>query len=200
MNCSCGSQRFDGWMWKPHCGERREVQIPEIQPTQRPDGDGFLSMTTVAHALSAALIAVTAMKVPPSESRYLVAALVAGAIADADHVYPVLRDWRFYRQNGFRGNLHGARTPVHELAGLAGAAVITCLLWWIDPLMAGVVFAAFAVHLAQDFVTGHSLPMNPADMTVVRMFDLSFKQKVAIDAAVIATSIALWIPYLRGRG
>ncbi|MBW3569900.1 MAG: metal-dependent hydrolase [Gemmatimonadetes bacterium] len=157
-------------------------------------------MTTVAHALSAALIAVTAMKVPPSETRYLVAALAAGAIADADHVYPVLRDWRFYRQHGFRGNLHAARTPVHELAGLTGAGIVACLLWWVDPLMAGVVFAAFAVHLAQDFVTGHSLPLNPADRTVVRMFDLSFGQKVAIDGAVIAISIALWIPYLRGRG
>lgn len=157
-------------------------------------------MTTVAHALSAALIAVTAMKVPPTETRYLVAALVAGAIADADHVYPVLRDWRFYRQNGFRGNLHGARTPVHELAGLTAAGILACLLWFADPMMAGVVFTAFAVHLAQDFVTGHSLPMNPADMTVVRMFDLSFKQKVAVDAAVILASIALWIPYLRARG
>lgn len=156
-------------------------------------------MTTVAHALSAALIAVTALHVPPSESRYLVAALVAGSIADADHVYPVLRDWRFYRQNGFRGNLHGARTPVHELAGLAGVAIVGCLLWFVDPLMAGVVVTAFAVHLAQDFVTGHSLPLNPADMTVVRMFDLSFTQKVAVDAIVIAASIALWIPYLRGR-
>ena len=157
-------------------------------------------MTTVAHALSAALIAVTAMKVPPSESRYLVAALIAGSIADADHIYPVLRDWRFYRQHGFRGNLHGARTPVHELAGLLGAGVVTSLLWWMDPVMAGVVFTAFAVHLAQDFVTGHSLPMNTADMTIVRMFDLSFKQKVAVDATVILASVALWIPYLRARG
>ncbi len=157
-------------------------------------------MTTVAHALSAALIAVTACKVPPSEGRYLAAALVAAAIPDADHVYPVLRDWRFYRQHGFRGNLHGARTPVHELAGLLGAGIAAALLWWIDPLMAGVVFTAFAVHLAQDFVTGHSLPLNPADRTVVHMFQLSFAQKVAVDAAVILTSVALWIPYLRARG
>ncbi|HEY0018949.1 MAG TPA: metal-dependent hydrolase [Longimicrobium sp.] len=157
-------------------------------------------MTTVAHALSAALIAVTALEVPPSESRYLVAALVAGSIADADHVYPVLRDWRYYRQHGFRGNLHGARTPVHELAGLAGAGIVACLLWWIDPLMAGVVFTAFSIHLAQDFVTGHSLPLNPADRTVVHMFRMSFGQKVAVDAAVIITSVALWIPYLRARG
>lgn len=157
-------------------------------------------MTTVAHALSAALIAVTALKVPPSETRYLVAALVAGSVADADHVYPVLRDWRFYRQHGFRGNLHGARTPVHELAGLLGAGVVAALLWWIDPLMAGVVFTAFAVHLAQDFVTGHSLPLNPADRTVVHMFQLGFAQKVAVDAVVILTSVALWIPYLRARG
>jgi len=157
-------------------------------------------VTTVAHALSAALIAVTAMRVPPSESRYLVAALIAGSIADADHVYPVLRDWRFYRQHGFRGNLHAARTPVHELAGLLGAGVVAALLWWMDPMMAGVVFTAFAVHLAQDFVTGHSLPLNPADRTVVHMFELSFGQKVAVDAAVILASVALWIPYLRARG
>jgi hypothetical protein len=157
-------------------------------------------MTTVAHALSAALIAVTALEVPPSESRYLVAALVAGSIADADHVYPVLRDWRFYRQHGFRGNLHGARTPVHELAGLLGAGIVAAVVWWIDPLMAGVVFTAFAVHLAQDFVTGHSLPLSPVDRTVVHMFQLSFAQKAAVDAAVILASVALWIPYLRARG
>ena len=106
----------------------------------------------------------------------------------------------FGPEHGFRGNLHGARTPVHELAGLLGAGVVAALLWWIDPLMAGVVFTAFAVHLAQDFVTGHSLPLNPADRTVVHMFQLSFAQKVAVDAAVILTSVALWIPYLRGRG
>ena len=157
-------------------------------------------MTTVAHALSAALIAVTALKVPPSDARMIAAALVAGAIADADHVYPVLRDWRFYRQNGFRGNLHGARTPVHELPGLLGAGVVAAVLWWASPVLAGVVFTAFAVHLAQDFVTGHSLPFNPVDRTVVRMFDLTFAQKVMVDAGVITASVALWILYLAGRG
>lgn len=157
-------------------------------------------MTTVAHALSAGLIAVTAFKVPPSETRYLAAALAAGAVADLDHVYPVLRDWRFYRRHGFRGNLHAARTPVHELTGLMGAGMVAAALWWVDPLLAGVAFTAFAVHLAQDFVTGHSLPLNPADRTVVHMFALSFRQKVAVDALVIAASVALWIAYLGGRG
>lgn len=156
-------------------------------------------MTTVAHALSAALIAVTAFEVPPSEVGIIVAAMAAGALADADHVYPVLRDWRFYRQHGFRGNLHGARTPVHELPGLLVGGLIAALLWWVNPVASGVVFTAFAVHLAQDFVTGHSLPFNPVDRTVVRMFDLTFTQKVAVDAAVILASVVLWIPYLRGH-
>lgn len=156
-------------------------------------------MTTVAHALSAALIAVTAFEVPPSETEVIVAALVAGASADADHVYPVLRDWRFYREHGFRGNLHGARTPVHELPGLLGGALIAALLWWVNPVAPGVVFTAFAVHLAQDFVTGHSLPFNPVDRTVVRMFDLTFTQKVVVDAAVILVSVGPWIPYLHGQ-
>lgn len=157
-------------------------------------------MTTVAHALSAALIAVTAGKVPPSEQRYLVAALVAGAAADADHVWPIVRDWRYYRAHGFRGNLHAARTPVHELPGLLGVGVVGAVLWLVDPLLAFVVFTAFTVHLAQDFVTGHSLPFNPVDRTVVRMFELSFAQKVIVDAGVILASVALWTLYLAGRG
>ena len=155
-------------------------------------------MTTIAHALSASLIAVTAMDVTPGRTGILAAALAAGALADLDHVYPVLRDWRFYRENGFRGNLHGARTPVHELPGLLGAAVVATLLAVASLELAAVVFTAFAVHLAQDFVTGHSLPLNPVDRTVVRMFDLSFAHKVVVDVGVIAASVILWILYLRG--
>lgn len=157
-------------------------------------------MTTVAHALSAALIAVTALEVSPARTGVLAAALVAGAVADLDHIYPVLRNWRFYREHGFRGKLHNARTPVHELPGLLAAGLVAALLGLVSLELAAVVFTAFAVHLAQDFVTGHSLPLNPVDRTVVRMFDLTFAQKVAVDVVVIAASVILWILYLRGLG
>lgn len=155
-------------------------------------------MTTVAHALSASVIAVTAFDVSPSRTGILVAALAAGALADLDHIYPVLRNWRFYREHGFRGQLHNARTPVHELPGLLAAAIVAALLAFTSLELAAVLFTAFAVHLAQDFVTGHSLPLNPVDRTVVRMFDLTFAQKVAVDASVIAASVITWILYLRG--
>jgi len=59
----------------------RGAQSASSTPLRSPD------LTTVTHALSAALIAATALHVPPSESRYLVvAALVAGSSADADQV------------------------------------------------------------------------------------------------------------------
>lgn len=155
-------------------------------------------MTTVAHAVSAALVAVTAAGIAPGEIRYIVAALVAGAIADADHLYPVIRDWRYYRENGFRGNLHAARTPAHELPGLAAAGVIASVVWLVDPRLAVVLFAAFSIHLAQDFVMGRSLPFSPADRTEVQMFSFSFRQKAAVDVLTILGSLALWATYLSG--
>ena len=159
----------------------------------------LLRMTTFAHALSGGIIAVTAAQVAPSESGYIVAALVAGAVADLDHLAPVVRDWSFYREHGFQGNLHAARTPLHELVGLTLAGIIGCLVWIVDPRLAVVIFAAFAVHLAEDFVVGRSLPFNPIDRTEVQMFTLGFREKAAIDIVTITASALLWIAFLSGR-
>lgn len=156
-------------------------------------------MTTLAHALSGALIAVTAGRIAPTETAYIGSALAAGAILDLDHVYPVLRDWKFYRTHGFRGNLHGARSPLHELWGLVVAGIAACALWPFDAKLAFVVFTAFAVHLIQDFIVGRSIPFSPADRTEVQMFAASFRQKVAIDVVVISLSVVLWVLFLNGR-
>lgn len=156
-------------------------------------------MTTVAHALSASILAVTAAGVSTAETRYLVVAVVAAAIADLDHVYPVLRDWRHYRAHGFRGNLHGARTPLHEMVGLmlAGAVALACS--FADPRLGAVVFIGYATHLMQDFVMGRSLPFQPFDHTEVQLFAASFRQKAAVDVCVITGSLALWALFLSGR-
>lgn len=156
-------------------------------------------MTTIAHSLSAGVIAVTAAGVGPSETGVIVAALLAGAAADADHLYPVLRDWRFYRENGFRGNLHAARTPVHELPGLAAAGAVACIVWPFAPTLAVVVFAAFSLHLAQDFVMGRSIPFSPVDGTEVQPFAFGFRTKAAVDVLTIALSAVLWLLFLNGR-
>lgn len=156
-------------------------------------------MSTVAHALSASLIAVTAAGIAPGETRYLWIAIVAAAIADADHIWPVLRDWKFYRENGFRGNLHGARSPLHELFGLATAGAAGTMLWFADPRLAFIVFAAYAIHLAQDFVLGRSVPFAPFERTPVQMFAASFRVKAAADVLTILISGGLWLAYLNGR-
>ena len=158
-----------------------------------------LRMTTFAHALSGGIIAVTAAQVAPSESGYIAAALLAGAIADLDHLAPVVREWGFYREHGFRGNLHAARTPLHELVGLTLAGIVGSFVWIADPRLAVVIFAAFAVHLAEDFVVGRSLPFNPVDRTEVQMFALGFREKASIDVVTIIVSTLLWIAFLSGR-
>ncbi len=156
-------------------------------------------MTTIAHSLSGAIIAVTVAQVAPSETSYIAAALVAGAIADADHLVPVVRDWKYYRTHGFRGNLHAARTPMHELFGLALVGTLAAVLWPFDARLAIVIFTAYAVHLAEDLVMGRALPFSPVDRSEVQMFAAGFRQKVAVDVVVILASVLLWIGYLNGR-
>ncbi len=156
-------------------------------------------MTTLAHALSGGIVAVTAAGIAPEETGYLVVAVLAGAAVDADHFYPVLRDWKYYREHGFRGNLHAARTPLHELAGLNAAGVVAGLLWTFDARLAVVVFAAFSVHLAQDFVMGRSLPFSPLDRTEVQMFEFGFRTKMMVDVFTLALSGLLWYLFLNGR-
>ena len=71
-------------------------------------------------------------------------------------------------------------------------------LFWVDPKLARVVFVAFAVHLAQDWVLGKSSPLAPVDTTVTQFFALTFKQKVLADIAIVTTFGGLWILYLVG--
>ena len=156
-------------------------------------------MTTVAHALSGGLIAATAAGVSPDQTRYLWIAVVAAGIADLDHVWPVIRDWKFYRQHGLRGNLHGARSRFHEMYGLLAAGIVGALLFPLDARLGMVVFTAYAVHLAQDFVLGRSMPFAPYDRTPVQMFAVPFRVKAAVDVAVILASAVLWLTFLSGR-
>jgi phage shock protein PspC (stress-responsive transcriptional regulator) len=99
---------------------------------------------------------------------------------------------------GYRGQLHQARSVFHELLGLLLAGVVSGLLFWLDPTLARVVFVAFAVHIAQDWIVGKSHPLAPADWTVTQFFALSFRGKVLVDVVIIAISGGLWVLYLAG--
>ena len=69
--------------------------------------------STLAHAASASWIAVTAAHVRPDETSYIVAALISASILDVDHLFFMIRDRVMYRQVGYRGNLHHARSVFH---------------------------------------------------------------------------------------
>ena len=152
----------------------------------------------LAHTTSASLIALTCAHVKPNETSYILAALISASIPDLDHLYFVIRDRKMYRQMGFRGQLHNARSPFHELFGLLVVGVLSGLLFWVDPKLARVVFVAFAVHLVQDWLMGKSSPLTPIDTTVTQFFALTFKQKVLADIVIVTTFGGLWILYLVG--
>lgn len=156
--------------------------------------------STPAHAASASIIALSAAQVPPGETGYIAAALVAATILDLDHILYVLRDWRMYRREGFAGNLHQARSPFHEMPGLLAAGILSAVLYFFDPILAFIVLVAFTIHLLEDWFLGKSLPFTPLDNTIVRYFTLSQRQKVLIDILILALSGGAWVLYLSGAG
>jgi hypothetical protein len=154
--------------------------------------------STITHAVTASFIALTCAHVTPHETSYIAAALVSATIIDLDHLPFIIKDWKFYRQNGFRGNLHQARSIFHEMFGLLAAGILTTPLFLVDQKLAGVVFIALCVHLAQDWLLGRFEPFKPVDNTLVHLFRLTFRQKVAIDLLTLAVFGGLWIAYLSG--
>lgn len=155
--------------------------------------------STLTHAVSASWIAVTAAHVLPDETGYILAALISASALDLDHVFFVIRDRAMYRRLGYRGQLHQARSLFHEMFGLGLAGLAAALLFLLDPKLALVVFIAFAIHVAEDWVMGKSYPLTPVDNTEVRFFSLTFRQKILVDAVVLLVFGGLWILYLAGR-
>ncbi len=155
--------------------------------------------SVIAHAMSASLIALTAVDINPGETGYLVAASAAGGLVDLDHVFYAIRDREMYRRLGFRGNLHNARSIFHELPGLVLLGAFAAALFLVNHTLAQVLFLAFAVHLVEDWIMGKSSPFVPIDKTIMQLFPFSFRQKVAVDIFIITVSGVLWLLYLSGR-
>ena len=72
------------------------------------------------------------------------------------------------------------------------------LLFPVDQKLACIIFAAYAIHVVQDWLMGKSCPLSPVDKTEVQFFSLSLKQKMVIDAAMVMVFGVLWILYLVG--
>jgi len=152
--------------------------------------------STLTHAASASWIAVTAAHIHPAQTPYIVAALISASVLDVDHLVFMIRDRAMYRQLGYQGQLHHARSVFHEMIGLLLAGVISGVVFLFDRKLAYVVFVAFAVHLIQDWVLGKSHPLNPVDLTAVQFFTPTFRQKVVIDVILLIVFGALWTLYL----
>jgi membrane-bound metal-dependent hydrolase YbcI (DUF457 family) len=155
--------------------------------------------STIAHAASASWIAVTVAHVQPHETSYILAAWIAASILDLDHLIPLIRDRKAYQQQAREGNLHRARSVFHELFGLLVAGALSGLLLFVDRKLACVLFVAYAVHVAEDWMIGRSKPLSPIDNTEIQLFSPSLKQKIIIDIVLVVTFGVLWILYLTGR-
>ena len=154
--------------------------------------------STLAHAASASWIAVTSAHVRPDETSYIVAALISASVLDVDHLVFIIRDRAMYRQLGYQGQLHHARSVFHEMIGLLLVGGVSAMLLLFDRKLAHTVFVAFAVHVIQDWMLGKSHPLNPVDLTAVQFFALTFRQKVTIDILVLIVFGVLWMSYLAG--
>jgi hypothetical protein len=154
--------------------------------------------SVITHALSASLVAVTAAGVRPDEPAYIAAALVSASILDLDHIPYVLQNFKTLGLNGFQGKLHHSRSLLHELAGLLIAGCFAGGISIFNVKLAQVVLIAFAVHIVEDWLLGKSAPLIPVDDTQVQYFQLSFRQKVAIDLTILVAAVVIWIIYLAG--
>jgi hypothetical protein len=138
--------------------------------------------STLAHAASASLVAITFAHIRPTETSYILAAVVSASILDLDHLFYAIRDRDMYRALGYRGNLHRARSIFHELFGLLTAGVLAGLLFLVDQRLARVVLIAITVHLTQDWLLGQSSPFAPVDNSITLPIPAHLSGKADISA------------------
>lgn len=154
--------------------------------------------STIAHATSASWIAITVVHVQPHETSYILAAVVCASILDGDQLVHLIRDRRMLRRLGYRHKAHGERSVLHGLFGLLVVGVLSALLFFADQRLACVVFIAYAIHVAQDWMIGKSHPLSPIEEAEVQLFRLPAEQKTIIDGLIVISFGALWILYLTG--
>ncbi len=153
-------------------------------------------MSTPAHMLSGAYLAVVAAHIAPSETGYLLTALASGGILDLDHLYYFARDWKYYRKQGFIGTMHNARSVLHELIGLTLAGAIMLMVSFVNLKLAYVLGIPIMIHIAEDMIMGKSRPFMPVDTTEIQVVPAKMSLKIIVDISCIILFSILWILYL----
>lgn len=155
-------------------------------------------MSTPAHILSGAYMGVLAAHVVPAESSYLIIAAISSGIFDIDHVYYLIRDWRYYKKNGLLGTLHHARSVFHELLGFTLISFLMFLLSFSNLKLALVIGIPAMIHLIEDMIMGKSFPFAPFEKSEIVLIPQKGKLKVYVDVIVILIFSLLWIRFLNG--
>lgn len=153
-------------------------------------------MTTIAHIISGAYIGVAAAHVAPSEMGYILVALVSGAILDLDHLYYIVKDWKYFKKKGLVGNLHKARSLLHEMVGVLLVSAIMFVCAFINLKLALVIGIPALIHITEDLIVGKSTPLAPFDQSEMQIVRLNMRQKISIDIGIIIFFSILWIRYL----
>lgn len=153
-------------------------------------------MSTLAHILSGSYIALASGNIDPSQTHYVVAAVVSAGILDLDHLFSVIKDRKMYKEKGYFGNLHNARTMMHELIGFACIGAVALIVSLFDPKMGYVIGVAAMVHSAEDMLMGAFVPFNPIDRTKISLISQRKSIKVIVDVCMLLLFGFLWIKYL----
>ncbi len=156
-------------------------------------------MITPAHMISASVLSLIAAHVAPTETQYIIWALIFSGMLDLDHLYYLIRDRKKFAKTGYVGHLHHARSPLHELPGIILWGIIALILRFFDQTLATIFFLSILIHLCEDFFAGIAFPFNPFDKTEMALFKHSKIDKIIINSVVIIISGVIWVLYLQGK-
>lgn len=151
-------------------------------------------MSTPAHALSAAYLALILTHTPVGDTAYVLLALASASVWDLDHMYYVLKDRSIMKP----GQLHKARSPLHELVGFFVIGLLSLAIGIFDRTGARIFALAAMIHLTQDVIMGISMPFAPYDTSEISLMKQNRNTKIIIDVCVIVVFGVLWLTYLRG--
>lgn len=155
-------------------------------------------MTVFAHTISASVLTLMIAGVHPSETNYILTSLVVPASLDLDHLILLFARRKEFKKNGVVGNLHKARSFMHEMLGVLIMAIAAVMIMVFDRKASTVIFFSYLIHVIEDMIMGISIPFYPVSMRECFLFKFSLKQKALVDICVIIISILLWVNYLKG--
>jgi len=153
-------------------------------------------MVTLTHIISASYIGARAAGVSPTETNYIILTFLSAGILDIDHVYYLIKNRAFYKSKGYKGNLHNARSFLHELPGFLVTGIIMLMISLFNYKLALLMGIPMMIHLAQDLLAGVSIPFSPVDKTQITLIPQKTSYRIALDVVFLVTFSILWIKFL----